>query len=105
MNKSLRRFVFAALVVGGLSGLGGVTSAQAWAPNPDMTRRELRTYDRFVDHHPWVERNLERNPWLVRNPAYGTHHSAFSNFLASHPGVREEMTETPGYFPGVGMAV
>jgi phage-related protein len=79
----------------------GVAAAQTAAPqnrDNDITRTELRNFDTFLDSHPQVAKELQRNPALVNDPAYLAKHPGLQQFLAKHPGVREEIRENPQQF-------
>lgn len=65
---------------------------------PDTTRQEVQSFDRFLDSHPQIERDLRQNPSLVNDPAYRTAHPELGEFLQSHPRVREELRENPKRF-------
>src|SRR5947208_11838235 len=67
-------------------------------PNPDITRQELANFDRFLDTHPEIAKQLQANPSLINNPQWVEIHPDLRAFLASHPGVREEIQETPRFF-------
>src|SRR5438445_1200531 len=67
-------------------------------PNPDITRQELANFDRFLDTHPEIAKQLQANPSLINNPEWVENHPDLRPFLASHPGVREEIQETPRFF-------
>src|SRR5947209_1237389 len=67
-------------------------------PNPDITRQELANFDRFLDTHPEIAKQLQANPSLINNPEWVENHPDLRAFLASHPGVREEIQETPRFF-------
>ncbi|HLQ77602.1 MAG TPA: hypothetical protein VK210_09610 [Terriglobia bacterium] len=67
-------------------------------PNPDITRREIQNFDNFLDTHPTIDSELTKSPRLIEDPAYITAHPELKTFLADHPGVREEMKETPRFF-------
>jgi hypothetical protein len=87
MNKSsiaLCALMFAALI-----------AAQV---NRDITPGEIANFDRYLDSHPKVARELVRDPQLVNNPQFLARHPGLQGFLASHPGVREEIHESPGQF-------
>ncbi len=79
-----------------------VKSTGGTTPSPvqdkDITRPELRNFDRFLDEHPNVTKELNNNPSLINNPAWLSKHPQLQTFLKNHPGVREEMKENPGRF-------
>lgn len=64
----------------------------------DVTRRELANMDRFLDSHPEIAEQLHKDPSLVNNKEFVENHSALQQFLADHPGVREEFKENPKAF-------
>src|SRR5207245_2439839 len=68
------------------------------SPNPDITRQELANFDQFLDTHPEIAKQLQANPSLINNPEWVENHPDLRAFLASHPGVREEIQETPRFF-------
>jgi hypothetical protein len=78
----------------------GLASAAIAArnPNPDVTRQELQNFDKFLDTHPVVDGELTKNPRLIERSEYISAHPELKSFLADHPGVREEMKETPRFF-------
>jgi GrpB-like predicted nucleotidyltransferase (UPF0157 family) len=92
-----KTFIFAMSLA--LSLLAFAASEQVYGQrNPDITRRELRNFDRFLDAHPEIDADLQKDPTLVNNQQYLDAHPALRDFLAKHPGVREELKETPRYF-------
>src|SRR5260370_12138570 len=54
--------------------------------------------DRFMDSHPEIAEQLRRAPSLVNNKKFVNNHPDLQQFLAQHPGVREEYTENPNGF-------
>ena len=66
--------------------------------DPDVTRTELANMDRFMDSHPEIAEQLRKDPSLVDNKQFVQGHPALQEFLANHPGVREEYKENPNSF-------
>jgi phage-related protein len=64
----------------------------------DVTRGELANMDRFMDHHPEIAEQLHKDPSLINNKQFVENHTALQQFLADHPGVREEYKENPNAF-------
>src|SRR5437870_11685949 len=100
---NLRKHLHSAILLWGLSlGLGSLPvvaqEVSQQTPNPDITRQELANFDRFLDTHPEIAKQLQANPSLINNPEWVENHPDLRAFLASHPGVREEIRETPRYF-------
>lgn len=67
-------------------------------PNPDITRGELQNFDGFLDSHQEISRQLDANPSLINDSGYLKANPELQSYLTQHPGVREEITETPNYF-------
>ena len=74
---------------------GGTQSA---TQDNDTTRRELASFDRFMDGHPEIAEQLRRDPSLVRNEDFVRDHRDLQEYLQQHPGVREEIRENPDRF-------
>jgi hypothetical protein len=70
----------------------------AFAAQSDVTRAELNNFDTFLDSHPAIEKDLKKNPALVKDPKYLSTHSDLQTFLTQHPGVQEEINEHPRGF-------
>src|SRR6185295_593145 len=70
----------------------------ALAKDNDITRQELLNFDRFLDSHPAIAKDLQNNPSLAKDSAYVSAHPELKEFLANHPGVREEIRENPKRF-------
>lgn len=84
-------------------GMTGAARAQEPASAPqandrDINRTELNTYDKFMDGHPRLERQVARNPSLATDPNFIQQHPAYGQFLQNHPGVKEEIGENPKQF-------
>jgi len=63
--------------------------------NPDLTNQQLATFDRFLDHHKGIAKDLEENPSLVNNQKFVNQHKDLQAFLKNHPEVSEELKENP----------
>jgi hypothetical protein len=55
----------------------------------DITRQELLNYDNFLDSHPAIERDLQKDPSLLKNTPYISAHPELRTFLGSNPGIRD----------------
>jgi phage-related protein len=77
------------------TGQGG----PAHARNDERPNRaELENFDRFLDAHPVINRDLRENPGLLDNADYMKGQPELQAFLRDHPGVREEIRENPHSF-------
>ena len=92
--RSAARSAFAGALVLGVMGV----TPMARAADNDTTQRELKHYDRYLDSHPAVARDLRRDPNLVNNPDYLHKHPGLEKFLAGHSGAREELKKDPAKF-------
>ncbi len=66
--------------------------------DPDVTRGELASFDRFLDDHPKIARDLRQEPSLINSGEYLEHHEELREFLRNHPAVREELRGNPRAF-------
>jgi hypothetical protein len=64
----------------------------------DPRRRELASFDQFLDSHREMAEQIRRDPSLVDNPQFVKDHPALQTYLQDHPGVREELRENPNAF-------
>ncbi len=76
-----------------------IATIVAVVPRPaaaaDVSSEDVRAFDRFLDDHPWVERDLQRDPALVNDPRYIDDHRSLADFLGDHPDVRRELRRDP----------
>ncbi len=98
-GKQRHRFTLAVLL---FLALVGTVSAVSAMPVPEgqenVTRGELSTFDQFLDGHPKMAQDLQKNPALVNNPDFLEDHPELREFLNTHPEVREELKENPRAF-------
>jgi len=64
----------------------------------DTTRGQLAGMDRFLDSHPEIAEQLQRDPSLVNDKKFVQSHPALESYLKQHPEVREEFRENPNAF-------
>ena len=67
-------------------------------PNPDVTRKEVASFDHFLDKHPDIDKQLDANPGLINDQQFLDHHHDLRAFLKDHPEVREELHENAADF-------
>jgi len=92
-----RPFAYAIALVLVLLVAPSASQAQ-WSRDDDITQDELRRFDRFLDDHPEVERDLARQPGLATDRRYLADHPGLRDFLGDHPGIREELRNNPRRF-------
>jgi hypothetical protein len=93
--KSAVMILSTALCVGAMAPQA---SAQGVPANRDINWGEVSAFDAYLDQHPVMAQQLFANPGLVRNEEYLERHQDLRNFLNTNPAVRDEITETPGWF-------
>lgn len=74
------------------------TKAHPGGTDQDITRRELRNFDRYLDAHPEVAQELRKDPNLINNPDWVNKHPELKEWLAKHPHARGELKEHPRAF-------
>jgi hypothetical protein len=76
---------------------GVVTTSARPAPqgDSDITRAELGRLDRFLDNHPEIAQQLEKNPSLIDNEQFVKSEPALQAFLQDHPEIREALQANP----------
>lgn len=83
------------------SGANSITANAAAAsqrpPETDATREDLANFDRFLDTHPVLERELGSNPSLVNDPTYVQREPDLQIFLNHHPAVKAHLERNPQY--------
>src|SRR5437879_1957132 len=80
------------------SGSQSQTQAQPAKTDNDITRRELRNFDQFLDSHPEIAEALRKDPSLINNPNWVSKHPGVRDWLEDHPNAREELKENPTAF-------
>jgi len=76
--------------------------AQNMAPQTqdrdDATRRQLASFDNFLDSHPEVAEQLRKDPSLINNREFVEGRGDLKQYLQEHPEVREELSQNPNEF-------
>jgi len=65
-------------------------------PNPSLTNAQLQVLDQFLDSHPKISADLEKNPALVKDANYLKKHAPLADFLRQHPYIKQRISENPG---------
>jgi phage-related protein len=65
------------------------------ADRDDLNRRQLASFDQFLDSHPEVAEQLRKNPSLVDNRQFVENHPALQTYLQQHPEIREDIKQNP----------
>jgi hypothetical protein len=64
----------------------------------DANRRELATFDTFLDSHPEIAEQLRKNPTLADNQQFLQNHPALQQFLQEHPRIQAQLQQDPRVF-------
>jgi dsDNA-binding SOS-regulon protein len=65
---------------------------------PDITRREVAVMDQFLDKHPEIAEQLQKNPRLIDDKKWVANHPELQAFLADHSEVRQAFDDHPYAF-------
>lgn len=89
------------LVVFWAAGLAHAQTGQT--PNmtpasPDVTRQQLADFNIFLNDHPELAGQLQKDPSLMDNREFVDGHPALQQFLQGHPEIRQEVSENPSAF-------
>ncbi|HTW88427.1 MAG TPA: hypothetical protein VMD75_10515 [Candidatus Binataceae bacterium] len=63
-----------------------------------VTQGDVNSFNGFLNNHPQVASQLQRNPDLVDNKAYLDEHPELHSFLADHDQLRRAIQTHPGMF-------
>jgi hypothetical protein len=61
-------------------------------------RREVADFDGFLNSHPQIAQQLSKDPSLAKNDEYLQNHPELQDYLKTHTGVQEQLTENPQAF-------
>ena len=61
----------------------------------DLTQQEIKTWDGFLDSHPKIAEDLQKDPQRINDAGFVSQHPELQSFLSDHPKVREELKENP----------
>jgi hypothetical protein len=64
----------------------------------DVSRRELASFDGFLDTHPEVAAQLSKNPSLAKNEEFLENHPELREYLKTHTSVQQGLAENPQAF-------
>ena len=64
----------------------------------DSGDHPIRNADHYLDNHPKVDQQLQKNPALVDSPKYMNNHPELNNFMDNHPVAQQEWKSHPYKF-------
>ena len=74
------------------------TMAPPTQDRDEVTRRQLASFDSFLDSHPEVAEQVRKDPSLVNNQEFVEKHGELKQYLQQHPEIREELSQNPNAF-------
>jgi hypothetical protein len=95
--SNLNRFLPLFTIVLALAALTVGTANISWA---DSLNQEMRDFNHFLNGHPRIAADLQRDPSLANNSGYLHAHDNLKDFLHNHPQVRRQLAANPGYALG-----
>jgi hypothetical protein len=63
-----------------------------------ITRGEVARMDQFLDRHPEISEQLQKDPKLIDDKKWVSSHPELQQFLSDHPEVRQQFDEHPDAF-------
>ena len=67
-------------------------------PGADRDRRDVASFDRFLDGHREIAEQVRKNPSLLDNRDFVKNHPALQAYLEQNPGVRDQLRQDPNSF-------
>jgi hypothetical protein len=90
----------AGVLVAPLSAQSPSTQSQSTATpdRDDANRRQLTSFDKFLDSHPEIAEQVRKDPSLVDNQEFVQQHPDLRQYLQQHPEIRQELSQNPNAF-------
>ena len=63
-----------------------------------VSQKDVKTFDRFLDKHPNIAQDLQKDPQKVNDSTYISSHPELSKWLDRHEKVRAELQKNPSAF-------
>jgi hypothetical protein len=64
----------------------------------DADRRDVASFDRFLDEHHEIAEQVRKDPSLLDNRNFVQNHPALQTYLQDNPGVRDQLRQDPNAF-------
>ena len=81
-----------------VNGKSVVGAREGGAADRDATNAQLASTDRFLDSHPEIAEQLQKNPSLIDDKGFVKNHPELREYLKSHPEIRQEIRQNPNEF-------
>jgi hypothetical protein len=66
--------------------------------SPDVTRQQLANFSMFLNDHPELAAQLQKDPSLMDNREFVDSHPALQKFMDGHPEIRADVNSNPNEF-------
>jgi hypothetical protein len=73
----------------------GARNGERDADRDDLTRRQLASFDQFLDQHPELAEQIRKDPSLVNNREFVDNHPNLQSYLQEHPEIRQDLAQNP----------
>ena len=64
----------------------------------DIPKADLAAFDKFLDQHSAIAKDIRKDPSLLTNATYLANHPELKSFLTANPGIQQEIAEHPRAF-------
>lgn len=78
-----------------MNALSRIDALQAKSGGVIIARAQVSTFDAFLDGHAAITEELRAHPALITESAYVNAHPELKGFLASNPGIAEQLKTNP----------
>jgi hypothetical protein len=68
------------------------------ATQSDLHLDRLREFEGFMQSHPEIARDINRQPTLIRSAEFRSKHSQWATFLREHPTIKADIEANPGNY-------
>jgi hypothetical protein len=65
---------------------------------PGATDYQLKTFDEFLERHPNIRQDANKNPNVLKDPDYIARHPDLKQFLDQHPDLKDKLLDNPSSF-------
>jgi len=73
-------------------------SSQTAQSSSNVSRKDVKSFDQFLDKHPDIAQDLQKDPQKVNDSTYISSHPELSKWLDKHEKVRAELQKDPSAF-------
>jgi hypothetical protein len=60
-----------------------------------ISKEEVKEFDQFLDKHPQIAQDLQKDPQKANDATYISSHPEFSQWLDKHPKIQEQLKKDP----------